>query len=428
MSHHGTRSPLAALAPLLLLALALAQAPLARAARDCGALPGCSACLYALDSKSRAVLVCTACATGYALDEGKRACACAAGYYSRSLNGTNLGACLAAANGTVAAAGAINSTANAQRACPANSAPDAGAARCLCDPGYFALVAGQLPRCVACGAFSYTDAPSARLACKPCGFGQRANAARTGCVALLGNNSTDTAADNSTATAANATATTNATSTTNTTTNATATVAASSLKSRLQSLEARLNATAANLTARVDTAAANLTARVNATLRAAVAAPEAVLQRALNATGLGGSNGNNGSANNANATTLIVLHNAFNATRLEALLPRFNLSDSRGLARLFNASRQVARLEALYRDVQAAGVRLPTVASAWDAITPNATVPGLAGGAANTLDALVKVARSAWANEAVRAFIIAQLPVILSAVSKVATAAAAAGR
>lgn len=36
------------------------------------------------------------------------------------------------------------------------------------------------------------------------------------------------------------------------------------------------------------------------------------------------------------------------------------------------------------------------------------TVPGLERGAANALEGLVKVARAAWANEALRSLIVAQ--------------------
>lgn len=49
-------------------------------------------------------------------------------------------------------------------------------------------------------------------------------------------------------------------------------------------------------------------------------------------------------------------------------------------------------------------------------------IPGLEGGAFNGLDALAKIAKAAWANDQLRSFIMAQLPVILGMVVKLAAA------
>lgn len=72
--------------------------------------------------------------------------------------------------------------ANAPRQCPLNAVPDAAGARCLCGPGYYALLGSSTaPRCDRCAPTSYTDEPNARFACKLCPLGKVANAERTGC-------------------------------------------------------------------------------------------------------------------------------------------------------------------------------------------------------------------------------------------------------
>lgn len=196
---------------------------------------------------------------------------------------------------------------------------------------------GQVPRCVACSATSYTDEPNTRLACKPCGAGRVSTANRTACTGLAG-------------VVANATA------------NGTLTAA---LAGRLDAWGDRVNATITNLTLTVtrrvealEGAAANATAnvtstgplgaladrfdafgdRVNATLRNATAA----VARRVDALG------DRVNATLANATAAL-------DARVDALAARLNLSDSRGLARLFNASGQEGALWALWRN----GTRAP---------------------------------------------------------------------
>lgn len=63
-----------------------------------------------------------------------------------------------------------------------------------------------------------------------------------------------------------------------------------------------------------------------------------------------------------------------------------------------------------------------TQSTQWDRITPDVHIPGLEGGAFNGLDALAKIAKAAWANDQLRSFIMAQLPVILGMVVKLAAA------
>ncbi|KAI8466236.1 MAG: hypothetical protein J3K34DRAFT_434444 [Monoraphidium minutum] len=158
----------------------------ALAALDCSGIAGCTACTYSASDRKGLELLCTAC-TGpaYTLRAKKGRCECADGFYSRVASGGQLNRCDAVPENSVAAAGKVNSNDNILRQCLENSSPDGSKARCLCDPGYFALYAGQAPRCAQCGPSSYTDAPNARVACKLCPMGRVHNAEHTTCVPML---------------------------------------------------------------------------------------------------------------------------------------------------------------------------------------------------------------------------------------------------
>lgn len=177
-----TASTMPRASALLALLLALAAAAGASAASDCSRIPGCSSCAYELGKASATVLICKACRQGYVLQEKKNACDCAPGYTSRGPDGAALGRCDPAPAGAVAAGGPLAVAATNAKACLANSRPNAAGTACLCDPGHYVLVGGQVPRCVACEGNTYLDAPNTRHACKPCGAGQTANEDRTACV------------------------------------------------------------------------------------------------------------------------------------------------------------------------------------------------------------------------------------------------------
>lgn len=81
----------------------------------------------------------------------------------------------------MAAPGAPGDAVNAPKACLPNSSPADDRARCVCAPGFYALLGGQTPRCEKCGGASYNDEPNTRMACKLCPFGKVSNPERTGC-------------------------------------------------------------------------------------------------------------------------------------------------------------------------------------------------------------------------------------------------------
>jgi len=101
----------------------------------------------------------------------------------------------------------------------------------------------------------------------------------------------------------------------------------------------------------------------------------------------------------------------------------FNFTNTTAVKKLLNQS-AAADVKSLWSTLQGNGLQLPNITSVYEAITPNWSVPGLQGGAANAVEALVKVGKAVYGNDTARTLLLTVLPKILNAALKAAAASA----